>query len=213
VRRYRRGIAWKIVAIVLVLVAEVSLVLIGTCVDPETRYAWKEWVTSGLRAATGSEKTSPGGQMSGRYGLDVEVTYLGNGEADFGEYTIEVFDPMTETILRTDFRLKACTTCVSEDEFDRFMQRNRQFFREQVMIAVRTCRFDELATPDLELLGKKLTSRVNRAIGRPFLKSASIADYQPMASVDNSPFYSVVPEDAGDPQNSGDAVTEVEAPL
>ncbi len=181
--------------------------LISTCLDPGTRYAWKEWATSGLKAATGREKTSSGGRRARRRAPNMQMVYLGGGKADLGQYSIEVYDPLTQSILRTDFRLKASTACTSEGEFRRFMDSNRHFFREQVMVTVRTCRFEELVEPDLRLLGKKLVSRVNLAIGWPFLKSANIADYQPMESVDALPFQPVATEDPDD------VITKYEIPF
>ena len=172
-------------AIAGLLLAELSLILVGACVSAKTQYGWQQWVTGRKSSTTRSHRSNRFNIVTAKERKKrAKVTYLGEGRADLGGYSIRIFDPITETILRTDFRLEGRTTCTSEDEFRRFMLGNRRLIREQVMFGMRACDFAELADPDLKLLGKKLASRVNRGVGRRFLESVTITDYEPYESVD-----------------------------
>ncbi|HYW80176.1 MAG TPA: hypothetical protein VE890_11395, partial [Thermoguttaceae bacterium] len=95
-----------------------------------------------------------------------DLTYFGDGKAELGDFSIKIYDPITQNALRSDFHLEGNTVFNDQAEFDRFMKNNRRQFREQVTVAMRTCNVSDLANPDLKLLEKKLVSRVNRAMGR-----------------------------------------------
>ncbi len=114
--------------------------------------------------------------------------YLGEGRAELGDYSVRVFDPLTQSTLRTDFRLEGTTSLEDEASFERFMGRNHRFFREQVAVVLRTHHRHELAQPDLKLLGRKIVARVNRSLGEPVLKSAEIKGFSVYESVDRSGF-------------------------
>ncbi len=138
------------------------------------------------QAATGKEKgegKSPEGAEAAQ-----QPVYLGEGRARLGPFTVKIFDPLTRTMLRTDFNLEAVLNCEDEAEFQQFLRSNLQFFREQIMVAMRTSDAVDFADSSLALVKRRMIARVNRAMGRRFLKSVEIKDFAVYESVDNAPY-------------------------
>lgn len=162
--------------------------------------SWENWLENFQFFDSGSKNPHARFGMQRRRELhDTEPlpAYLGDGKAELGEYSIRVFDPITQGELRTDFRLEGTTNLGDEASFAHFMRGNRRFFREQVAVVLRTHNLDELADPDLNLLGRKIVARVNRSLGERLLKSAEIKDFALYESLDRSGFVLWEPE-AGD---------------
>jgi len=143
---------------------------------------WREWLANFKFPTSGSYRL--GHPTSAKTNL----AYLGDGKAKLGKYSITVFDPIAGSTFRTNFRLEGQTNCADEGSFKRFMQSNNRFFREQVMVTVRNCEPPDLIDPDLKLLEKKLVSRVNRALGHRFLKTADIKEFSLIEATVNSSF-------------------------
>ena len=149
--------------------------------------SWQEWRTKMKLTARGAWGASRSGgvkpaEQSG------DTSYEGEGNAKLGNYSVKMFDPVSRTTLRTDFSLEGLTTFNDKPDFEKFMQRNQRFFREQVMVTLRNCDSRDLADPRLTLLEKKLVSRVNRSLGKRVLRSAKIKDLTLYESTDNSMF-------------------------
>lgn len=121
-------------------------------------------------------------------GADDQPAYLGKGRARLGLFSVKIFDPLTHTMLRTDFGLEGVIVCEDEAEFQRFLRSSQQFFREQVMVAIRTSDAVDFADPSLQLVKRRIVARVNRALGRPFLKSVDLKSFTVYESVENSPY-------------------------
>lgn len=141
--------------------------------------SWRGWLANvefsrSASAHSGAAKGTP--------------SFLGHGKADLGSYSVRIFDPAGRTTLRTDFRLQGRTVCKDQASFDEFIGRHHRFFREQVMVTLRNCDLEDLADPRFRLLEKKLVSRVNRALGRRFLRSAEIEDFSLYEAVGQSGF-------------------------
>ena len=128
-----------------------------------------------------------------------QPAYLGEGRALMGSFSVKIFDPLTRTMLRTDFKLEAVLACEDEAEFQGFLRSHLQFFREQVMVALRTSDAVDFADPSLQLVTRRMIARVNRAMGRPFVKSVQIKDFTVYESVDNSPYVRWQPAAAESP--------------
>lgn len=120
------------------------------------------------------------------------LSYLGKGRVELGEFHVRVFNPADAATLETEFRLEGQTVCEDQASFEDFLRANHRFVREQVAVGLRACRAGELLDPDLPLLQRKLVSRVNRALGRKFLKSLDIKDYAVYESRDHAGFTPVV---------------------
>jgi len=119
---------------------------------------------------------------------DDQPAFLGKGRARLGPFSVKIFDPLTHTMLRTDFSLEGVIACEDETEFERFLRSSQQFFREQVMVSMRTSDAVDFADPSLQLVKRRIVARVNRALGRPFLKSVELKNFTVYESVENSPY-------------------------
>lgn len=128
-----------------------------------------------------------------------QPVYLGEGKACLGPFSVKIFDPLTRTMLRTDFVLEAVIACEDEAEFQHFLRARLQFFREQVMVAMRTSDAVDFADSSLALVKRRILARVNRALGHRFLKSVELKDFVVYESVDNSPYVRWQPAAAESP--------------
>jgi hypothetical protein len=95
-----------------------------------------------------------------------------------GKYSVSLFDPLTRTATRADFKLQGTTVCSDESSFRDFLDNNHRYLREQVMVTIRNCDASDLDDPELKLLEKKLVARVNRALGQRFLMAVNFEDFQ-----------------------------------
>jgi len=161
------------------------------------RKTWQSWMNfDAMTEQSGGELGEV--QAGHRRAADVPpLSYLGNGRVELGEYNVRVYDAAAQATLQTEFRLEGETACGSQGSFQEFLQSNHRFFREQVAVGLRACSGGELLDPDLPLLERKLVSRVNRALGRKFLKSLDIKDYVACESYDPTDDTHVVSQ-AGD---------------
>ncbi len=99
----------------------------------------------------------------------------------FGNQPFELaprFDPLSGTVTRADFELQGTTSCADKSSFREFLAANHRSLREQVMVTIRNSRVSDLDDPQLRLLEKKLMARVNRALGRRFLRTVDIKNFQ-----------------------------------
>jgi len=147
------------------------VVALSSWITFSSPYTWSDWMSS-MDFLSRSQGTKLGGSHKGEL-----PAYLRDGSASLGCYAVKIYDPVTRTMLQAEFRLQGRTTCKNGQEFEEFFRCNHHLFREQVMITLRTCDFQEAADRDLELLGKKIVSRVNRTLGRPFLESVELQDF------------------------------------
>ncbi len=169
--------------VLLTLTVCVGAVVSGAWLAFGSPSSWKSWLGGMDFESTGS------GRVSGmRDATGESLQYLGRGKARLGEFTVRMFNPASRTALRADFRLEGRTDCPDEEAFNEFIGTVNRAFREQVTITVRNCSSDDLADPRYRILEKKLVSRVNRALDRPFLKSAQIKEFCLYESVDKGAF-------------------------
>ncbi len=188
-RRRRRWLS------TIALLASVTLPLLGVswavCYGGST---WQDLLTRFRPASSGSSDhdSSFGRRASGEPG----IAYRGNGRVQLGQFSVSSYNPITRLTLKADFQLEGVTSCPDREAFDRFMQSSHRFFREQVMVSVRNSARAELIDPGLRLLKRRIVARVNLAMGRPFLKSVAIKDFNllelshesaPVAAQDGAP--------------------------
>lgn len=156
------------------VVAMTSVAAACLCVaDPQN---WGSWMLN--FKFSGKRAPSSGNTGSARVADPAELQYFGEGRAELGDFSIRMFDPITRTVLRSDFQLEGETVFGNRRSFQEFMKSNHRFFREQVMVTIRSCDPEELADDDLTLVEKKLVSRVNRALGRHLLNSVKMHEYK-----------------------------------
>ncbi|MDZ7619032.1 MAG: hypothetical protein U1E05_18650 [Patescibacteria group bacterium] len=188
--RYQWAHTWfKVVSVSLASV--VLLLILSQWTGCSTQSTWENWLDDfrfrGSRNASSKTGTSSATPKTPR-NEGAATAYLGKGRAELGEYSICVFDPVTQSTLRTDFRLEGVTRLPDEASFDQFMNRNGRFFREQVAVVLRTHNVDDLVKPDLQLLSRKIVARVNRSLGNKVLESAKIKNFSLQESIDQSGF-------------------------
>jgi hypothetical protein len=137
---------------------------------------WSSWLDNfqPKTASTSNKGSKIGRPASGAIGL----AYFGEGRADLGKYSVSLFNPLTRTATRADFKLQGTTVCSDESSFRDFLDNNHRYLREQVMVTIRNCDASDLDDPELKLLEKKLVARVNRALGQRFLMAVNFEDFQ-----------------------------------
>jgi len=158
------------------------------------------WAASLFNLASGktfggrSKSKSPDGTSALK-----NVAYRGDGQADLGEYSIKVFDPVTRVTLWSSFRVEGVTACDDQSSFEGFLNSDYRCFREQVMVAIRNSGLRHLSGPELRLLEKKLVARVNRSLGKHFLKSVDIKGLVLSESTGNSGFVHIDSDEDAEP--------------
>ncbi len=178
INRHRAG--------VLVLAVGFSMLVLVVFISYSRAESVRDWVTQMNVFSTSSGSRGGGNGLQG-------INYRSDGTVELGEYSVSVFDGASGSTLRTDFRLEGRTVCENKKAFDDFMRGNHRFFREQVNVTLRNCEPSELADPDLPLLERKLVSRINRSLGRPFLTSVEIQGYALLESVEREEFIERTP--------------------
>ncbi|MDY0165984.1 MAG: hypothetical protein RBS80_05530 [Thermoguttaceae bacterium] len=181
------------------IVVVVLFSVFGSWSGCSARRSWENWLDN--FRFSGSSMKNPHAKFGAQRTRDPSdreplPTYLGDGKAELGDYSIRVFDPITQSELRTDFRLEGMTSLGDQTSFEQFMRCNRRFFREQVAVVLRTHNLDDLTDPDLNLLGRKIVARVNRSLGERVLKSAEIKNFALYESINQSGFVLWEPEEA-----------------
>ena len=106
-----------------------------------------------------------------------EAEASGNVEVDLGEYCVTIFQPASNTTLRIDFHLYGSVTAENEKEFHRLHDENKQRFREQVLMTVRSADITDLTDASLGLIKRTILDKARRTIGKPLLAEVIISDY------------------------------------
>lgn len=154
------------------------------------RKTWQDWLANLKPAFSSGKGIGPKRDTTGSRNEIEEgsFSYMGEGVAELGEYSVKIFDPVSKCTLRTDFELEGRTTCDNQADFDEFKRRFHRFFQEQVMITIRNSELEDLADPKRAMLSRKLIARVNRALDDRFLESVVFKEFHLFESVDNSGF-------------------------
>ena len=184
-RRRLRRLQWVVAGVSVVGLGGLVVLLMWL-----TGFRRPEWagMLSGFGATEKTAKTTRGDGLGKRDRAELGLTWQGAGKAAFGEFSVLSYDPVTRAHVLSEFRLTGETTCGSESAFHALLDGNRRFFREQVAVAVRNCDFEELTRDNLDLLGKKIVTQVNRALGRELLTKVSLGEFSVYESVDHGRF-------------------------
>jgi len=100
-----------------------------------------------------------------------------NVELDLGEFCVTAFQPASNTTLRIDFHLFGIVKSEAKTEFNELLERNRQRFREQVLMTVRSAAMSDLADPSLGLIKRTILDKTRRTLGKSLLRDVVISDY------------------------------------
>lgn len=154
----RRLALWEVCAVFLGLV---PAFLIGAIAGSESH--WTRWLEQvGIPEAWGRSASRP----------PPAAVWTGQGEADFGEFLVRNFDPLSNLIRETSFRFRAVTVFEDRQEFERFIGAFGHIIRDEVLVTIRLSTMRELQQP--EFLARKIVTRVNRLLGQDALKSARL---------------------------------------
>jgi len=178
------GLDWKgMLTLFLLLQPLVGSVLAGAYI---TRHTWGEWIrrlAMGGFGGTGGVSTL--GAIAPR---EPTVVYYRPGQLSLGDFSISMYDPVTRSTLRADFRLEAHAQCENRQAFEAFVLMHHRLVRDQVMAAVRNASLEELTDPEHRLLKRRILSQVNRTLGQPFLKAVDLKNFSLWESVDQMSF-------------------------
>lgn len=99
-------------------------------------------------------------------------------EVDLGDpFGITAYRPLSESTMRIDFHLYATIRVTDQAEFASLMEKNKNRFREQVIVTVRSSDEGELTDPSLGLLKRKILEKTNHIIGRPMVHSIVFSEF------------------------------------
>jgi len=131
----------------------------------------------------------------------------GNGdtrEVDLGKFSLTAFDPNSNTTLLIDFHLYG-TVSVDHGEkvekgakeeakggkggkageggeedsstFGRLFKKNKNRFRDQVIVIIRNAQMADLADPGLGLIKRQVLAKTNSLLGEPLLKEVLFSEF------------------------------------
>lgn len=181
--RHQQRWAMAIVATLGIGVLVVGLMWLGALKRPEWTSALGNFQT-----ATKSHKGGPGGGLGARDCAELGLSWLGDGQVAFGDFSVLTYNTVTRTHYLSEFRLKGQTTCGTEAAFQAFIDGHRRFFREQVAVTIRNCDANDLSREKLDRLEKRIVTHVNRALGCNFLEELDIEEFAVYESVDHGRF-------------------------
>ena len=99
-------------------------------------------------------------------------------EMDLGDpFGITAYRPLSESTMRIDFHLYATIRLSDKAEFESLMEKNKNRFREQVIVTVRSSDEGELTDPSLGLLKRKILEKTNNIIGKPMVHSIVFSEF------------------------------------
>ncbi|MEJ5340018.1 MAG: hypothetical protein WHT09_00510 [Thermogutta sp.] len=158
----RRRLVW--VEVLAVFLGILPAFFIGLLASSHTH--WSQWLEKlGMGEAWGASHSRPA----------PAAKWLGNGEADFGDFCVRVYDPASGLIREASFQFRVVTTFDDPDSFGRFIQSFGQVIRDEVLVTVRATSPSELQ--EVDYLARKVVTRINRLLGQPVLKTARIENF------------------------------------
>lgn len=126
---------------------------------------WMNWLEKiGVNESWGKETSN----------IPPAATWKGEGVADFGSFSVQTYDPVSGLVRSVHFQMHAVMPYSEQSEFETFIRRTGYAIRDEVLVTVRASTLAELS--DAELLGRKITTRVNRVFGGETVRSVQISD-------------------------------------
>ncbi|GAA4424747.1 MULTISPECIES: hypothetical protein [Bremerella] len=99
-------------------------------------------------------------------------------EIDLGDpFGITAYRPLSESTMRIDFHLYATIRASDQSDFEAAMEKNKNRFREQVIVTVRSSDEGELTDPSLGLLKRKILEKTNNILGKPMVHSIVFSEF------------------------------------
>ncbi|HUT10836.1 MAG TPA: hypothetical protein VMY42_10090 [Thermoguttaceae bacterium] len=98
-------------------------------------------------------------------------------EVDLEEFSVTAFQPVSSTTLRIDFHLWGTVRNDDYNDFLGVMDENRNRFREQVLVTVRSADITDLTDAQLGLIRRKILEKTNRILGGTYLRTVIFSDF------------------------------------
>jgi hypothetical protein len=98
-------------------------------------------------------------------------------EIDLDSHSITVTDAATGSTWRVDFKLYGLTTKEDEQELMTVLPRVSKRLRERIDTVIRESDPNDLTEPGLGLIKRKISAKVNEALGKPMLRGVAINDF------------------------------------
>ena len=98
-------------------------------------------------------------------------------EVDLGQFSVQSFQPGSNTTQVIDFHLYGTIRLEDEAEWNSLFVLNEHRFRDQVIVIMRSAAVADLADPGLGLIKRKILKKSTETLGKPLLKSVIFSDY------------------------------------
>lgn len=98
-------------------------------------------------------------------------------EVDLGEFSVTVYQPVSNSTLRIDFHLFGTVPGEQGKEFAKLFDETKHRFRDQVLMIVRSAEMTDLTDAGLGLIKRRIQDRGNKLLGKPLLQSVIISDF------------------------------------
>jgi flagellar FliL protein len=127
-------------------------------------------------------------------------------EVDLGKFSLTAFNPNSNTTLLIDFHLFGAVAADHDDKdgkaggehggghgghggkagegaeednsnFGKLFKKNRNRFRDQVIIIIRNAQMSDLTDPGLGLIKRQILAKTNSLLGEPLLKEVLFSDF------------------------------------
>lgn len=98
-------------------------------------------------------------------------------EVDLGEFSVTVYQPVSNSTLRIDFHLFGTVPGEQGKEFTKLFEETKHRFRDQVLMIVRSAEMTDLTDAGLGLIKRRIQDRGNKLLGKPLLQSVIISDF------------------------------------
>jgi flagellar basal body-associated protein FliL len=125
-------------------------------------------------------------------------------EVDLGKFSLTTFDANSNTTMLIDFHLYGAVAVEHEDKdakadpnhgekghagkpgeggdednsyFGRLFRKNKNRFRDQVIVILRNAQMSDLADPSLGLIKRQILAKTNSLFGEPVLKDVLFSDF------------------------------------
>ena len=99
-------------------------------------------------------------------------------EVDLERHLITVYQDDTSVTLRIEFQLFGTVLAKDESDFQELLVERKLRVNEQINLTVRNSEFDALTDPGLGLLKRQILEKINRTLGKPYLRSIGFGVYQ-----------------------------------
>src|SRR5690606_8356018 len=98
-------------------------------------------------------------------------------EIDLDSHSITVTDAATSSTWRVDFKLYGLAAPEDEQELATLLPRISKRLRERIDTVIRESDPNDLTEPGLGLIKRKISAKVNEALGKPLLRGVAINDF------------------------------------